>query len=76
MDGARGEAIGEILEEQARVAGDVIQIDSHTWAIHGFIAGDGEVLLAEFDRRESAQVAIEQLSAYSVEKGHRHDVDF
>jgi len=55
--------IDGILDEHARLAGDIVKIDPHTWAIHGYIPVDGEVLLAEFDRPESARVALERLSA-------------
>jgi hypothetical protein len=63
-EGAAGEAevIDEILDDHARIDGDVVEIDSHTWAIYGFIAGDGEVLLAEFDRRDSAVIALQDLA--------------
>jgi hypothetical protein len=62
--GTRPEAIIDALFHlQARVADDIVEIDPHTWAIHGFILVDGDVLLAEFDSPESANVALEQLSA-------------
>lgn len=34
---------------------DVIAIDDHTWAIHGNIPFDREVIIAEFDRPEQAE---------------------
>jgi hypothetical protein len=40
--------IEELVDEQATVAGDVLAIDEHTWAIHGSIAMDGDVIMAEF----------------------------
>ena len=55
--------IDGILDEHARLAGDIVKIDPHTWAIHGYIPVDGEVLLAEFDGPENARVALERLSA-------------
>jgi hypothetical protein len=30
----------ELVEEHASIAGDVIEVDAHTWAIHGTIAVD------------------------------------
>ena len=35
--------------ENASIDGDILEISSHTWAIHGEIAVDGEILMAEFD---------------------------
>jgi len=42
---------------------DVIPINENTWAIHGPIPVDGEVILAEFRTKEDAEVALELLSA-------------
>src|SRR4051812_41200000 len=58
----RPEVIDKILEEHAQIDGDIVQIAEHVWAIHGTIPVDGEVILAEFDRRESAEIAVERLS--------------
>jgi hypothetical protein len=54
--------IEEVLGEQIQVAGDVFEVDSQTWAIHGYLPGEGEVLLAEFARPERAESALQQLS--------------
>jgi hypothetical protein len=32
------------------------------WAIHGYIPVDGEVILAEFDHRETARAILAQLA--------------
>ena len=55
--------IDDRLLEQAAVAGDIVEIDPNTWAIHGSIPVDGEVILAEFDRLENARAALTQLSS-------------
>jgi hypothetical protein len=52
----------ELVEEHAMIAGDVIEIGAHTWAIHGFIAVDGDVILAEYDTEEHARIALNELS--------------
>lgn len=52
----------ELVEERATIAGDVIEIDTHTWAIHGFIAVDGDVIMAEFDTEEHARTVLGELS--------------
>jgi hypothetical protein len=53
----------ELVEEHASVAGDIIEIDAHTWAIHGSIAVDGEVIMAEYDSEEHARIVLEELAA-------------
>jgi len=58
----------ELVEEHATIAGDVIELDAHTWAIHGSIAVDGEVIMAEYDSEEHARIVLEELSA--VEDGN------
>ena len=52
----------ELVEEHATIAGDVIEIDTHTWAIHGSIAVDGDVIMAEFDSEEHARTVLGELS--------------
>ena len=54
--------VEELLEENAIVAGDIVAINAHTWAIHGSIPVDGEVIMAEFDRLADAQAALDQLN--------------
>ena len=53
----------ELVEEHATIAGDVIEIDAHTWAIHGSIAMDGEVIMAEYDTEEHARIVLDELAA-------------
>jgi hypothetical protein len=60
----------ELVEEHATVAGDVIEIDAHTWAIHGSIAIDGDVLMAEYDSEEHARIVLDELA--SAEGGLAH----
>jgi hypothetical protein len=55
--------IQELIDEHLRADCTLVQIDAHTWAIHGTIAVDSNVILAEFSNQEDAQTAIEQLSA-------------
>jgi hypothetical protein len=63
---AKQRIIEDLIYEHARVARDVVQIDAQTWAIHGFIAVDGEVIMAEFKSRDDAEAAIEQLWAGEI----------
>jgi hypothetical protein len=53
----------ELVEEHAAVAGDVVEIDTHTWAIHGSIAVDGDVIMAEFDTQDEARAVLNELAA-------------
>jgi hypothetical protein len=53
--------IQELIDEHAEVSCDIIPIDANTWAIHGVIAVDGDVLMAEFDTADQAVAAIEQV---------------
>lgn len=59
--GERLRFIEELVDEQATVAGDVLEIDDNTWAIHGSIAMDGDVIMAEFTREEDAVEVLEEL---------------
>ena len=55
--------IEELIHENAIVAGDIVAIDSHTWAIHGSIPVDGDVIMAEFDRLDDAKAALQQIDS-------------
>jgi hypothetical protein len=55
--------VEELIDEHFPFDCDVIPIDSQTWAIHGSIPVGGEVILAEFNKKEDAEVALELLSA-------------
>jgi hypothetical protein len=55
--------VQELLDEHLHASCELVPIDDQTWAIHGSIAYEGEVILAEFDNREDAELALEQLAA-------------
>ena len=50
-----------LIEENASIAGDVLQVGTHLWAIHGFIPVDGDVLMAEFASYDQATNTLDQL---------------
>ena len=52
----------EMVEEHATIAGDVVEIDAHTWAIHGTIAVDGDVILAEYESEAHARIVLDELA--------------
>ena len=52
------------------VDGDIIAIDDHTWAIHGNIPVDRDVIIAEFDHLEDAEEVLASLKPVdSVKEG-------
>lgn len=53
-----------LLTQQARVAGDVLAVASDTWAIHGVIPVDGEVILAEYGSEAEARAVLDSLAAF------------
>jgi hypothetical protein len=59
--------VEDLIHVHARVARDVVQIAPSTWAIHGPIAVDGEVIMAEFTSRAAADLVIDQL--WAAEQG-------
>lgn len=50
-----------LLNQPARVAGDIIELEAHTWAIHAVIPVDGDVIIGEFGSPEEAHAVLEQL---------------
>jgi hypothetical protein len=61
--------IDAILHEHPRLDYDLFQIDAHIWAIYGYIPVDGEVILAEFDRRETANAVLHLLALAQDREG-------
>lgn len=45
----------------ANVAGDILEVASGIWAIHGDIPVDRDVILAEFSSYQQATIALDQL---------------
>jgi hypothetical protein len=70
--------VQELLDERRQVWCDLAFIDERTWAIRGSIAYEGDVILAEFDTRELAELALELLvtargSTYTLMRAARDD---
>jgi len=53
--------IDALVAQEARVAGDVVEVGPHTWAIHGVIPVDGDVILAEFGGPDEARALLDCL---------------
>ena len=51
----------QLVDQRVPVAGDVVEVSVGVWAIHGSIAVDGEVILAEFSLLEEARSVLAQL---------------
>ena len=58
----------ELLAQRATISGDVIAVGAHTWAIHGSISVDGEVIMAEYDNPDQARLVLGELSAVDEEE--------
>jgi hypothetical protein len=54
----------DVVAEHATVAGDIIEIDTDTWAIHGTVALDGDVILAEYHDEHDARRALAELARF------------
>ncbi len=55
------EVLEVLVEENASIAGDVLQVGVNLWAVHGFIPVDGDVLMGEFDSYDEAMRTLGQL---------------
>jgi hypothetical protein len=52
----------ELADENATIAGDITELASDIWAVHGAIPVDGEVIMAEFDTYDQARGALDSLA--------------
>jgi hypothetical protein len=67
------EFLEELVDARANVAGDVLQIGISTWAIHGSIPVDGEVLVARYESLEEASHVLAQLGPnHAADAVHHH----
>jgi hypothetical protein len=57
------QVIRALIDEHADVSCELIALDEHQWAIRGWIAVEGDVLLARFDNEADARAALEELVA-------------
>jgi hypothetical protein len=67
------EVVQALIDEHYPYDCDVIAINENTWAIHGPIPVDGEVILAEFETKEDAELALELLSVAQARTAVRAD---
>jgi hypothetical protein len=52
----------QLVEDRATIAADVVEVDAHTWAIHGVIPVGGDVIMAEFETQNQAKKVLGKLS--------------
>ncbi len=52
----------QLIDDRATIAADVVEVDRHTWAIHGVIPVGGDVIMAEFETQEQAKKVLSQLA--------------
>jgi hypothetical protein len=50
-----------LLEQNVQIDDDVIVLGEHEWAIHGYIAYDGEVIAATFATEHEARAQLSRL---------------
>ena len=62
--------IDSILYQQPRLDHNPFQMDAHMWVIYGYIPVDGEVILAEFDHRDTARAVLARLAAAQDRHGN------
>ena len=53
--------VGTIVSAHAQIDGAIVQLGASTWALYGFIAYDGEVILAEYDDPATARQALNRI---------------
>lgn len=61
------ELLHELINDNVAIEGDVIEVGTNTWAIHGVIPVDGGVLVAEYDTYDHARAVLDRLSAESAD---------
>jgi hypothetical protein len=59
----QSEFLRGLVDDRAAIAGDVVEIGANTWAIHGSIPVDGEVILAEYETPDEARAALAALAS-------------
>ena len=54
-------SLRELVSAHVQLHRDVIEIDAQTWAIHGYIAYDGDVIAATFASANDAWTGLSRL---------------
>jgi len=59
---SRLDLLWELIGENVTIAGDITEIATNTWAIHGVIPVDGDVIIAEFATYEQAKFTLNRIA--------------
>jgi hypothetical protein len=57
----RPDILAELVEQNVQIDDDVIVLGEHVWAVHGYIAYDGEVIAATFATEQEARIQLSRL---------------
>jgi hypothetical protein len=57
--------LDQLIPTNPAISGDIAKINDDTWAIHGRIPVDGDVILAEFASYDEARSVLDRLPAGS-----------
>jgi hypothetical protein len=55
------ELIAQLIAEHVEIDRDVVELDHDTWAIHGYIAYEGEVIAATYPNPDEARAELSYL---------------
>ncbi len=55
------QSLGELLEEHASLDGDVLEIRTDIWALHGDFPFAGQVLMAAFETYDEAKFVLDRV---------------
>jgi hypothetical protein len=59
----------DLLDDDASIDGDVLEVNNDTWAIHGQIAVEGEILMAEFGTYDEARNVLDRVRRAALPTG-------
>jgi hypothetical protein len=63
-----GDVLAALVAEHVQMDRDVFVIDDDTWAIHGYIAYDGQVIAATFASEKEAWAGLSRLEEIEHEQ--------
>lgn len=62
---SHGDPVDDVVDLRANIAGDIVDVGGHRWAIYGTIPVDGNVLVAEYDSIAEARSVLTELDPAS-----------
>ncbi len=64
--------LATLIELARQIHGEVVQISEDTWAIHGFIPYDGDIIVAEFHERALADELLQLIPSDATASDSTH----